>query len=193
MIVGDPKVFAIESDITQVYPNLSQIALGYFIIHMAGKAYGVRAPDASMLAVSYDAVERRLKHRGQHCAAFSLGFDALTIALCYRTAYYEIGPEQQDFCGETGDAFIETLSSNGIVWAPDGDEAFDDGSHVLQFDHGDKVRLIGFMNLDASEDVPGTLAEIWLNARTFYNVLKRWQRLFHAEWSHAIERGMTFH
>ncbi len=31
-----------------------------------------------------------------------------------------------------------------LMWAPDGDEAFDDGSYVLQIDSGSLVRLIGF-------------------------------------------------
>jgi hypothetical protein len=58
MIVGDPSVFAIESEITRAYERLSFRALGYFVIYVCGRSYGVRAPDATMLACSFDAVEK---------------------------------------------------------------------------------------------------------------------------------------
>src|SRR5690242_20205886 len=45
--------------------------------------------------------------------------------------------------------FTKTLHSNSLVWAPDGDEAFDDSGYVLQFDLGDLVRLIAFRRPDS--------------------------------------------
>ena len=59
--------------------------------------------------------------------------------------------------------FTKTLFANSLVWAPDGDEAFDDGSYVLQFDVGDRVRLIAFKRPDSEVD-PASLREIWLSS-----------------------------
>jgi hypothetical protein len=40
--------------------------------------------------------------------------------------------------------FHEATYAVDLVGAPDADEAFDDGSHILQFDIGDQVRLVAF-------------------------------------------------
>ena len=45
-----------------------------------------------------------------------------------------------------------------LVSAPDGDEAFDDGSYVLQFDVGDRVRLIAFKRPDQLVDLASVRA-----------------------------------
>jgi hypothetical protein len=38
----------------------------------------------------------------------------------------------------------DMIYSRHILWAPDGDAAFDDGSYILQFDVDERVRLIAF-------------------------------------------------
>ena len=68
MIVGKPSIFAIESCIKTPYSRLGFRALGYFLIHIQGHRYGVQQPDATMLACSFDEVERRIKNRGMHTA-----------------------------------------------------------------------------------------------------------------------------
>lgn len=45
MTIGDPAVFAVESQITSAYERLSLRALGLFVIHIQGQTYGVRLPD----------------------------------------------------------------------------------------------------------------------------------------------------
>jgi hypothetical protein len=77
--------------------------------------------------------------------------------------------------------FTKTLYSNSLVWAPDGDEAFDDGSYVLQFDVGDRVRLVAFKRPDSLVD-PASVREVWVSSETFYNVLREWRDSFMAEW-----------
>ena len=52
MMIGDPGISAIESEITQAYEPVSVRAMGFFVIHMGGRCYGVRRPDATMLARS---------------------------------------------------------------------------------------------------------------------------------------------
>jgi hypothetical protein len=67
---------------------------------------------------------------------------------------------------------------------PDGDEAFDDRSYVLQFDVGDRVRLIAFRPMEGSclHD-PATLRDVWLVANDFYRILQDWLDAFEAEWA----------
>jgi hypothetical protein len=77
--------------------------------------------------------------------------------------------------------FTKTLYSNSLVWAPDCDEAFDDGSYVLQFDTGDRVRLNAFRRPDALVD-PASVRESWLSSDIFYNALREWRHTFMAEW-----------
>ena len=77
--------------------------------------------------------------------------------------------------------FTKTLYSKSLVWAPDGDEAFDDGSYVLQFDVGDRVRLIAFKRPESLVD-PTSVREVWLSSDTFYSTLREWRNTFLAEW-----------
>lgn len=181
-VVGDRTSFAIESAITQAFPNLAQRALGYFVIHIQGKAYGVQEPDASMLGCSFDAVNDRLRRRGSHQVPFLSTIDASLIAEAYLDAWYR-QTARVDYFGLPAADFTEILYGNAIVWAPDGDEAFDDGSHILQFDVGNKVRLIAFAHAESPEDVGGTVVEEWLDDEVFYSVLSRWSEQFAAEWA----------
>lgn len=126
---------------TTAYGEPSQKALGFFLIHVAGKSYGVRAPDASLLACSFDEVVRRVGFRGKHTAPFS-DAEALAVARSFREAIYDVTAPTATSVGMSYLEFEEIVRSNHIVWAPDGDEAFDDGSYVLQFDTRDGVRLI---------------------------------------------------
>lgn len=180
MIVGDRTSFAIESEITKPFPRISQRGLGFFVIHIRGQAYGVQEPDASMLGCSFETVNGRLQRRGTHGVPFLAEIDASLIAEAYLDAVYR-QTARIDYFGLSHSAFVKALHESAITWAPDGDEAFDDGSHVLQLDVGNKVRLIAFRNTDSPEDVVGTLREEWLDADLFYGVLSRWSELFAAE------------
>ncbi len=98
--------------------------------------------DATLLACSFDEVAKRVRDRGTHLAPFSAFPDGAAIATAAWMAKYS---ETYDpsLLAISREELTNTLSNNGIVWAPDGDEAFDDGSQVLQFDIGDQVRIIG--------------------------------------------------
>jgi hypothetical protein len=183
LIVGNSLTFAIESGITQAYENLSQRALGYFVIHVGGKKYGVHAPEATLLACSLDAVHRRIVQRGAHSMSIGADADALTLAEAVLTvAYDEVSPSAA-FFGMSADEFRRALIASEIVWAPDGDAAFDDGGHVLQFDVCDQVRLIAFMNPVHRQDVASSLTDVWIGAEEFYGMLDEWQRRFQIEWT----------
>lgn len=185
MIVGSSSVFALESEITEAVPNTGQRALGFFLIHIASRAFGVKEPDATMLGCSFGEVSNRLQRRGTHSFAVADYAGAAQIAQAYLDAIYR-DTSRTDYFGLSQQGFVDAFHSSAARWAPDGDEAFDDGSHVLQFDVGNRVRLIGFINTDSPEDVSATIKEIWLDANIFYDVLSRWKDLFASAWENRL-------
>ena len=180
MIVGNPSIFAIESQITEAYERLSFRALGSFILLLDGFRYGVYEPHATMLAVSFDQVQRRIDHRGNHLTSFS-DADAKVVADAYRAALYglEYGVP---YPGMPLEDFRSMVISSRIGWAPDGDEAFDDSSYVLQFDVGARVRLIAFKTREDGSCDPSTLKDVWLESEQFYGILRHWHDSFVDEW-----------
>jgi hypothetical protein len=188
VIVGNPSVFAIESSITQPYEGVGQRGLGFFVIHILGRTYGVRSPNATLLACSVDAVERRVARRGMHDVVFGAEPEAFKVVDAFRAAVYDENRHDERFFGMSSDEFRDTLASHEIVWAPDGDSAFDDGAHVLQFDQGTRVRLIAFKNAAKQADVARTLEDLWLSAEEYYGALEKWLGEFNAEWKNALSR-----
>ncbi|HEY4258760.1 MAG TPA: Imm42 family immunity protein [Schlesneria sp.] len=185
MMIGDPATFAIESRIATAYDGSGIQALGLFVIHVGGFRYGVYQDDASMLGNSFDEVGSRLARRGQHTAPFA-ALDAAAIADAYRGALYcEV--HEDHYLGLPRQDFENLIYDHQITWAPDGDECFDDGSYVLQFDVGDRVRLIAFRTVDWLHD-PATLRDVWLATDDYYGILKRWQDAFQVEWRSALKK-----
>ena len=133
-----------------------------------------------MLACSFDEVGKRITGRGTHQAPFAVAA-AIEIANAYTSAVYLDTLGNETYFGMSEGRFTKTLYSNSLVWASGGDEAFDDSSHVLQFDVGDRVRLIAFKRPDSLVD-PATLREVWLSSDTFYDALREWRDTFMAEW-----------
>lgn len=188
MIVRDPSRFAIESEIVDAYERLSLRALGSFMIHVAGCRFGVPDLKATMLACSFEAVQRRLTNRGKHEASFATE-SAAGIADAFRGAHYSEAPSASYF--EIPLAYFqESFYSADLIWAPDGDQAFDDGSYVLQFDVGDQVRLVAFRSVVGNVHHPGTLAEVWLPAAEFYVALEQWRDRFESEWASSPKKEL---
>jgi hypothetical protein len=190
MIVGNPPVFAIESGITEAYERLSFRSLGFFVIHIGGRSYGRRAPDSSMLACSFDEVESRIAERGGHTAPFSAEPDAGKIADAFLNAVFA-DEQEESYFGIPLPEFCELFytASRDCKWAPDGDEAFNDGSYVLQFDVSERVRLIAFKCKEGYRHDPDTLSDLWLPADDFYQTLQHWRDAFEAEWAAAKKVG----
>jgi hypothetical protein len=183
IIIGDPHKFAIESCIARAYERLSFRALGYFVLHVKGRPYGVKSIDATMLACSLDEVQRRISRRGGHTAFFSQDSEADLIASAVDDSIY--GPENQsaNFRGLPQRQLRELVYSHHLQWAPDGDEAFDDSSRVLHFDVDDRIRIIAYtVEKDHYRLNPQTLRDQWLDADEFYGVLERWCDAFETEW-----------
>ena len=103
------------------------------------------------------------------------------FANAYTNAVYLDNNENETYFGMNEAQFTKTLYSKSLVWAPDGDEAFDDGSYVLQFDVGDRVRLIAFKRPESLVDST-SVREVWLSSDSFYSTLREWRNTFLAEW-----------
>jgi len=181
VIVGVQHSFAIESAITAAFRSYSQRALGYFVVYIQGRSYGVREPDASMLGCSFEEVKERLRTRGTHRTPQLTHQSAAAIVEAFLDALYR-ETTRDSYFGMTTSEFISVIHAGKIQWAPDGDEAFDDGSYILQFDEGDKVRLIAFRNSEWPEEVANSVVEQWIDVDIFYSVLSEWVEQFNAEW-----------
>ena len=134
-----------------------------------------------MLACSFDEVGKRIAERGTHTAAFSTEADARRISDAFREAVYA-DEQKESYLGIPLKHFTAMIRAGRLDWAPDGDEAFDDGSYVLQFDVGSRVRLIAFTSTRDCRYDSDTLRDVWLAADDFYAVLQQWYDAFHAEW-----------
>lgn len=191
MIFGNPSRVAIESQISTAYARQSQLALGYFVIHVGGLSYGVRERDATLLGCSFGEVERRLHERGHHSAPFPRDTHGLSIAAATIAVILGSSPEVKSELGISEAEFNDALYGRNLIWAPDGDEAFDDGSYVLQFDVDAQVRLIAFKTNDSAARVDRAwLRDVWLAADEYYQVLQKWRDGFLSEWNAAEKTAL---
>jgi hypothetical protein len=99
MFFGNSNIFAIESEVMTVYPEVDQRALGYFVIYINGNCYGVKKLDASLLACSLDMVRERLLNRGNHVSWITSCHDTNMIADAVYGALYSIERENDFFFG----------------------------------------------------------------------------------------------
>lgn len=184
MIVGDPECFAIESVITEAYEYPGLMGLGYFLIHLCGRSFGLKKVDASMLACSFDEVARRIAERGSHNPPFPIDSNAERIANAFIRAGYEPTHEDgEQFFGIVAPEFRK--ATRRLEWAPDGDAAFDDGSSVLHLEDMKNVRLIGYVSTPEYVCDSKSLREIWLPIDGFYAILQSWHDRFDTEWKAA--------
>ncbi|MEP9359496.1 Imm42 family immunity protein [Sphingomonas sp. KR3-1] len=184
MLVGDQGSFAIESGITQLLPGQPR-GLGWFVVHVGGKRYGVRKPSATLLDCSFDEVNNRVWRRGTHQVPFLSDVRAPAIVDAFLDALYR-DTKRDRYFDLTASEFGDCIHNSKIQWAPDGDQAFDDGSYILQFDIGSKVRLIAFQNLESPEDTANSIAEQWLEGDAFYGLLSEWSERFAAEAARGV-------
>jgi hypothetical protein len=139
-----------------------------------------------MLACSFDEVNERLQRRGTHSVPFLSEISAALIAEAFLDAGYR-ETDRTDYFGASRRGLLDSLYANEIVWAPDGDEAFDDGSYILHFDIENRVRLIAFTNGPTNTDMLMTVSETWLESDLFYGILARWSELFLGEWKSKLD------
>ena len=129
-----------------------------------------------MLANSFGEVGRRISGRGKHIANFSRSYSAQEIAVAAHAVLYAEGIPLSQLLGQPIEAVLNEIENARLVWAPDGDAAFDDGSIVLQMDVDREVRLIGFRNSGLQFSEIGDVSEVWLDSKVYYDVLNEWAR-----------------
>lgn len=183
MIFGNPKFLAVESEVLKYYEQRSSRALGFIVIHVGGMEYGLREADATMLACILDGSQRRLDQRGQHVCTFDYA-PAEDIAAALMEIIYE-EEVREDFWGLDPEAFHKHIHYKNLLWSQSGDEAFDDGSHVVQIDVGSRVRVLAFKRTSEGID-PRTLRDVWIEDVEFYNILSDWLKAFEANWTLAM-------
>jgi hypothetical protein len=169
MIFGNTEIFAIDTEVCEEWHHSG---IGWFTLIIRGLRYGVLERDASALGCSFDAISDRLSMRGGHVFSFA-NLEAAQIADALRLAIYAPDGDARYDMPVPKEDFAAAVHESRIEWAPDGDEAFDDGSFVLQIDLGEMVRIIGFRS--ATDDYlhdPATLREVTLEADTFYRILQ---------------------
>src|SRR5215207_3293810 len=122
MIVGDASAFAIESQISSAYEHSALRGLGFFVVHLKGMVYGVKADDATLLACSFDEVDRRLQSVGKHNASLFCDLEAGKVADAVTSAIYA-DEEVVPWLGGSQAEVRNFVYANHLLWAPDGDEA----------------------------------------------------------------------
>jgi hypothetical protein len=183
MIIGD-EYFSIESRISSAYANKGILGIGYFVINIKGRAFGVKENDATCLACSFDAVNERIKNRGKHTGPndFILQ-DALSIAKIVRYSLFSKETSDNHECNNFREKTAGEIYKNKLLWAPDGDAAFDDRSNILQFDIDGMVRLVGYKCMQANEIDVDSIRDLYLDADCYYTTLKDWSEKFFNEWN----------
>jgi hypothetical protein len=180
MIVGNPSVFAIESEITEAYEELGLRGLGDFFVHVLGHRYGLEA-DFTMFVSPFEAIEKRIAKRGHHVAPFAALPEAGEIANAFIRAIYTETEEGELFLGLPLPQFEPY--ANLMSWSEDCGAAFDDGSYVLHLDVEDRARLIAFWRGDDGLLDSSTLRDLSLGQDDFYGILQNWHESFEAEWT----------
>jgi hypothetical protein len=171
-VVGDTSEFAVEWGLSEAFAQPGQWAIGYFVIYIKGKCFGVKTADATLLGCSFDELGDRLKRRGAHVAAIS-AYESSELVRVVKSIIYLETHTSSRFFGLSVEDWMAVLYEKYVLWAPDGDEAFDDGSHILHFDIDDHVRLIGFVNMETIEQTLQTIEDVTVEAQNFYSVLEQ--------------------
>jgi hypothetical protein len=189
ILVGDVNIIAVESYVDQFLPAKGQLGVGYFIIHVAGRVFGVKDRRASVLGNSYYEVCERIGRRGKHDLSFSGQVDAKELSLSVLNILYDRGFKKFPLSTELETEMERVLYTSNIIWAPDGDEAFDDGSHVLQIDEGRHARVIALVNHETEDLTIDSIVELRISADEFYEILYSWSRKFEEEWRANFDIG----
>jgi hypothetical protein len=187
MTIGDPETFAIESSIFEAYEGFGQMALGSFVIHVGGRSYGSKEPDATLLGTAFNDVRRRIDERGNHKSSLPPDADAISIAIAFRHENYLGNMDDARLYGIPWRQFFKTLNSNGCIWAPNNEQGFDDGSCVLHFDEGNTVRLIAFYDVEGYQVEQGSLRDVRLRQNDFYGILEEWHTNFENDWMSMLK------
>jgi hypothetical protein len=182
MMIGNRDIFAIESSIFEAYDSPGQMALGFFVLYVGGRRYGYRDPDSTLIGTSFNGIRKRIANRGNHKSPLPSDADAAEIAIALSHANSLGDMDENQLYGIPWLQFFKALNSSGCILAPDNEQGFDDGSHVLQFDDRSTVRLIAFQITASYRVEIGSLRDIRLPQEDFYGILEEWHTRFENDW-----------
>jgi len=186
ILIGDKRRFAIETGFAPQSGRKIATVYGLFRIWIDGLGYGIDQEDATCLANSYEWLKYRLDNRGTFVG---VDWSNKSVQEILGSARYEI-------YGRIGATAESCEPFRRLMMAPDGDEAFDDGSTIIQFDVNNVVRLVAgrtsAMNSVEALDratyrdeysrllrwEPGTLRDITFDADVFYDTIRQWLSAF---------------
>lgn len=160
------------------------MSVGKFVIYLGGRKFGIDTPDATVLGCTYDSAIKRLRHRGGHVYENEPGFGTEDFLAKYQAVEFGIGrawPYPEDASDR---AFRNALHDRNLILAPDGEEAFDDGSNILQIDTAEGVEVLGFLNEEKPSLVAASLVHLKMDAESFYLPLRDWTNWFEVETGH---------
>jgi hypothetical protein len=173
VIVGNPDQFAIESQIDLVDVDEHFRAWGAFGLHVGGVRYGVWEDGCTSFSNSPGEVQRLLSTRGSRTQPERQDRPAFELADQWLDVNFRVRP--RTITEHERISVSEILHTPACYW-PEMDREFDDGSTVLLFDVGDKVRIVAFKN-SGGNDVTH-LSDQVLPANAFYEVLAGWLSAF---------------
>lgn len=141
MTIGDKQIFAIDF---RIYTPMDDFFIGdgYFLVCIDGFEYGIKKSDATVFgSIEYDLKTELMNHINDE--NFELGdFSSQNICNVYYDKHYR---EINDFSIDDYEGISIALqnSPNSILeWSPE--TAFDDGSHIIQYNKKNEICLMGF-------------------------------------------------
>ncbi|NIJ64636.1 hypothetical protein FHR20_001567 [Sphingomonas leidyi] len=158
------------------------MGIGYFLIHVGGKQYGVKKPRACVMGNSYNEIVSRISQEGEHRLSFSSKIDSKELSIYIANSIYNRGFEGGVIPAQWSKEIDDSLYANALMWAPDGDSAFDDGSHIVQVDDEQRVRITAFVNAETQGEFENSISDVILGQETFYETLGAWAREFDGQW-----------
>lgn len=183
MLIGNKNTFAIEWQITTAYSNPSLLGLGFYSVFVGNRLFGIQGDEATLLACSYDAVLTRIRNRGKHRDDRLDAESPQKILGGYCCAMFGDSDAYDRISDMSAEDFTAAINSTGILFAPDGDQAFDDGSIILHLDRVDSVILVAGKSTKACGVIDeGSVVQVSLEADYFYGCL--------AEWKMAVDKEM---
>ena len=144
MIIGDTNSFAIVFEISD-FVKSHFIGIGSFNVYIKGTKYGQDDKGATTFFPLIPDLKKVLSEKEKSSELFING-NEVDICKAYYEAIY-VGEElNKKYLGYSYVDFynkILKIPTNIISWSFIG-EAFDDGSHMLQINDTDRIKLLGF-------------------------------------------------
>ena len=144
MIIGDTNSFAIAFEISE-FVKSHFIGIGSFNVYIKETKYGRDDKDATTFFPLIEDLKTVLSEKEKSSEIFING-NEVEICKAYYEAIYIAEELNKKYFGYSYTDFynkILQIPTNIISWDFIG-EAFDDGSHMLQINDMDRIKLLGF-------------------------------------------------